>query len=108
LVPIVIVISALCHRRGEPAREERQPLVPFFLIGFICMMVANSLHLIPSVAAEGINSASRICLVLAIAALGVKTSFQALASLGWRAVVMLVAETVWIALLVQGALHLTT
>src|SRR5690606_42006064 len=48
LVPVVIVISALCRRRGEPAREERPPLVPFFLIGFICMMVANSLYLIPS------------------------------------------------------------
>ena len=63
-------------------------------------MIANGFHLIPHVVAEGMNSASRVCLVLSIAALGVKTSFQALASLGWKPVLMLVGETVWIAVLV--------
>ena len=107
LVPVVIAIAALYRTRSDAKEQSGSTsLMPFFLIGFVLMMTANSVHLIPDAAHEWINSASRICLVLAIAALGVKTSFQALASLGWRPVVMLVAETVWIALLVLGALYL--
>jgi hypothetical protein len=37
----------------------------------------------------------------------VKTSFQSLASLGWRPVIMLVMETVWIAAFVAIAVLLT-
>ena len=44
-----------------------------------------------------LNTVSRACLVTAIAALGVKTSLQAIAQLGWRPVAMLLAETLWIA-----------
>jgi uncharacterized membrane protein YadS len=64
------------------------------------------LGVIPTHAGSWISTASRACLVTAIASLGVKTSFQALASLGWRPVVMLVAETVWIAVFVLVALFL--
>ena len=44
--------------------------------------------------------------VNAIAALGVKTSFQQLAALGWRPVLMLVVDTVFLACLILGGLML--
>jgi len=103
LVPVVIAVSLLFRTRMQ-AEATRMPLVPVFLVGFALMMLANSLHLIPPAVDEGLNALSRVCLVLAIAALGVKTSFQALASLGWKPVLMLVSETVWIAGLVLLAL----
>ncbi|MDQ7970427.1 MAG: YeiH family protein [Oxalicibacterium faecigallinarum] len=105
LVPVVMLIGYLYRKQDSAVERSSTALMPFFLIGFVVMMTANSLHLIPDITHEWINTASRVCLVLAIAALGVKTSFQALASLGWRPVVMLVAETVWIALFVLGALY---
>ena len=40
---------------------------------------------------------SRGCLVAAIAALGMKTSFAQLARAGWRPLALIVVETVWIA-----------
>ena len=49
------------------------------------------------------NEASRWCLVAAIAALGMKTSFKALFAVGWRPVGLMVAETLWIAALVLFA-----
>lgn len=108
LVPAVVAISLLYRKRGEAADLSRSPLVPFFLVGFVCMMLANSFHLIPHMASGWINDVSRSCLVLSIAALGVKTSFQSLASLGWRPVLMLVAETVWIVLLVLIMLKISS
>jgi uncharacterized membrane protein YadS len=44
------------------------------------------------------SSASRWCLVVAIAALGVKTSIGQLVSLGWKPVALMIAETAFIAL----------
>jgi uncharacterized membrane protein YadS len=44
--------------------------------------------------------------VIAIAALGVKTSFMQLAELGWKPVAMIVAETAFIAAVVLGGIAL--
>jgi uncharacterized membrane protein YadS len=44
--------------------------------------------------------------VLAIAALGMKTSFRQLARMGWRPVALIVAETLWLALFVGVAVLL--
>ena len=46
------------------------------------------------------NDVSRWCLVTAIAALGMKTSFRDLFAAGWRPVGLMLAETAWIAVLV--------
>lgn len=100
LVPAVLALSFIFKGRGGKADIGGQPLVPVFLIGFVLLMIVNSFGVIPPQVGTVINTASRACLVTAIAALGVKTSFQALASLGWRPVVMLVAETLWIGLFV--------
>jgi uncharacterized membrane protein YadS len=45
-------------------------------------------------------------LVVAIAAAGVKTSFEALLQLGWQPVLMLLAETVFIAVFVATGIWL--
>jgi len=104
LVPVVIGLSIAYKTRSGTTEFDLPPVVPFFLIGFIWLMLANSLGYVPPVAASALADASQACLVVAIAALGMKTSFRSLASLGWQAVFMLVAETVWIACFVLGAL----
>jgi len=106
LVPVVLALSIVFKSRVGQTEVRTQPLVPVFLIGFVWFVLANSLGLIPAVAADWISHASRACLVMAIAALGVKTSFQSLASLGWRPVAMLLAETIWLAAFVLIALAL--
>lgn len=107
LVPAVIIVSVMYRKQSGIAQSVHAPPMPLFLVGFICLMLANSAQMIPLAATEWINTVSRICFVLAIAALGVKTSFQALASLGWKPVIMLVCETVWIALLVLVAMRMS-
>jgi uncharacterized integral membrane protein (TIGR00698 family) len=104
LVPVVLGLSIVFKSRIGKTEVHTQPLVPVFLIGFVWFVIANSFGFIPPLASEWINHASRACLVTAIAALGVKTSFQSLAALGWRPVAMLVAETAWLAAFVLIAL----
>lgn len=106
LVPVVLALCVLFQTRGGKTDLDLPPLVPVFLIAFVLIMLANTYALIPAPAVSWLNTLSRACLVTAIAALGVKTSFQSLVELGWRPVAMLVAETVWIAALVMGSLLL--
>jgi uncharacterized integral membrane protein (TIGR00698 family) len=106
LVPVVLALSIAFNSRQGKTELNSPPLIPFFLIGFVWLVIANSYGFIPHQATVWLGGVSRACLVMAIAALGVKTSFQSLASLGWRPVLMLVAESVWIALFVMVALLL--
>ena len=43
---------------------------------------------------------SRWCLIVAMVALGMKASIQELASMGWRPMLLMVAETIFLGVLV--------
>ena len=58
----------------------------------------------PVAAAEALSQVSRWCLVVAIAALGIKTSLQQFAALGWRLIALLAGEAVFLAMPVLVAL----
>jgi len=105
LLPIVVVFALLFRSQGG-GQGAKPPLLPGFLVGFAALIVINSLGWIPKPVVDGFSSLSRWCLVVAIAGLGVKTSFQQLAALGWRPVVMLVANTVFLAAFIIGGLML--
>jgi len=105
LLPAVAVISLLFRKQGG-AQGEKPPILPLFLVGFAVLMIINSAGLIPQQASAAFSGLSRWCLVVSIAALGVKTSFQQLARLGWRPVAMLVINTVFLAALILGGLML--
>ena len=79
-----------------------------FLLGFAALVAINSLGYLPKVAVDAAGELSRWCLVVAIAALGMKTTFKALIAAGWRPVAVMVAETLWIGgLVLAGVIFLT-
>ncbi len=109
LVPVVVGFAHLFRNgHGEAAGAgARPPILPGFLVAFIVLVALNSTGIVPAQIAGALGQVSRWCLVIAIAALGVKTSFRQLAELGWKPVVMMVAETVFIAAVVLGGIMLT-
>lgn len=111
LLPVVMVISFL-YRRHQAADQARNttPLVPGFLVGFVVFMLLSSTGKLPTEVVQAASDFSRICLVLAIAAVGIKTSLEELLHLGWRPLLLFVAETLFIGVLVLGAvcLHYTS
>ena len=98
LVPVVVAITLLMFRGRGPGRSRRPPF-PLFLIGFVALVTVNSLGLIPEPLRLALEAVSRWALVAAIAALGIKTSLKDLATLGPKALILLVAETFWIAII---------
>jgi uncharacterized integral membrane protein (TIGR00698 family) len=121
LTPVVVVIALLYRRQMAQATADAAaavaadgkattqapasvPLIPGFLLAFIVLMLLASTQVFPKSWVDTASNASRWCLVAAIAAAGVKTSFEELLKLGWQPVIMLLAETLFIAALVAAGL----
>jgi uncharacterized integral membrane protein (TIGR00698 family) len=103
LLPVVFTIAFLMQRGAGGGVGRAKAPIPMFLIGFAALVAINSLGWLPKVAVSGALVLSNWCLVMAISALGMKTSFKSLVTAGWRPVGLMVAETLWIGALVLSA-----
>ena len=101
LMPVVLVIAVLYrHHPAVRTPDTEVPLIPGFLLAFVVLVMLASVGTITPPMAQVAGDASRWMLVTAIAAAGVKTSFEDLLKLGWKPVAMLLGETVFIVLFV--------
>lgn len=109
LLPVVMFIAFFYRQMGDAqkaseAGPQKPPLVPGFLLGFLALVLLASTGWVPTEVTALAENVSRWCLVIAIAAAGIKTSLGELAKLGWQPVVMLVTESLAIAVFVLSAL----
>lgn len=100
LIPIVAFIAVFYRDRTTTSVGSRVPALPAFLLWFLFFVVLTSLGFIGPATAHVASETSRWLLVGAIGAAGIKTNFADLLKLGWRPVVMLLSETVFIAVFV--------
>lgn len=107
LVPVVVIIAWLFREKGNEAAAAAPPF-PFFLLGFLALMAANSAGLLPTPLVAGLGELSRGCLILAVAGLGMKTSLRSMAALGPRPVAALVLTTLLMAVYALVFILLTT
>ena len=105
LIPVVACLSWLALDRATPGAGLARTF-PVFLLGFAALLALNSALPLPKFLTDGASSVSSWCLVTAISALGMKTSFRQVFAAGWRPLGLIVTETVWIAALVLGAILL--
>ncbi len=104
LIPAVLFIAWIFARDAGVGKSGAPPF-PLFLAGFAALVALNSLGALPAPATGAATTISGWCLVTAIAALGMKTSFHDLTRVGWRPAGLIVAETIWIAALVLAAIR---
>lgn len=107
LLPVAFAIAYLVARRAGGRGGDARPTLPAFLIGFVILVVLNSVGALPKVAADAASEVSRWCLVIAISALGMKTSFKDLSVVGWRPIALMAIETLWIAGVVLAGVKLS-
>lgn len=103
LALVVLGVSAGCRAPGAQAGHSPRSmpvriggLLPGFLWLFIGLATLNSLFGLDQLQAE-FTLASRTCLMLGVAGLGMKTSFLHLASAGWRPILLMVMTSAWLA-----------
>lgn len=110
LAPLVLVLAALVRRAGQSASVAsswRMLLPPWFLVAFLAIVTLNSAHALPARVVVDAITGSQACLILAIAALGLRTSLASLREVGWRPLALMVGQTVFLALLVAILLAVT-
>lgn len=102
LGPVVLTLSLLLRRKVRAKTPGLHRLVPWFIIGFVAMIVLRSLDLIPAAALPGLAWTSSLLTVAAMAGLGLQTDLRMVARAGGRviaAAVLSLAALVGLALL---------
>ncbi|HEY5644057.1 MAG TPA: putative sulfate exporter family transporter [Woeseiaceae bacterium] len=105
LVPVVVVISLITHRSRADS-PDRRPLMPWFLVAFVVLVIVNSIGWVPEQAHTLLTPVSSWCLLTAVAALGVKTSLKTLTEVGMAPVGVMVLQTLLLAALVMVGISL--
>lgn len=89
LLPVVLLAVALAYR-GEPGGGLR---LPWFVVAFTALMIARNLLPVPEFLLGPVNEASRFLLLVAVAALGVRTSLAQIFATGGRGFAAIGIET---------------
>lgn len=101
LAPVIFALVVLGRRKTiSDLANKRPPLVPGFVVIFIALATINSLGLIPKMVQNTMNDVSRWSLLTAMAAVGMKTSLRSMLDVGGQAIIMIVAETAFLAVFV--------
>ncbi|RCK45483.1 YeiH family protein [Thalassospira profundimaris] len=98
LGPVIFTLALL----GGRARETRLPIsqvVPWFIIGFIVMMIARSFGLLPEFALGSMKTASSFLTILAMAALGLSVDIRNVMHVGGRVVVAALLSLMFLCML---------
>lgn len=99
LVPVVMIFAYMIKQNAQAGTEGHAAAFPLFLMAFIALMLINSFVMIPVMIKQPLIDLSKICLTTAIVAIGIKTRLQDIFELGIKPILLMVLETLWIALI---------
>ena len=105
LLPIILWAAMITRARGASDGGQRPPLLPWFAVAFVVLAGVGSMGWIPPALQSLGNDLSRWCLIVAIGALGMKTHLKEIVTVGFRPVLLMLGETVFLAGLVLVALR---
>ncbi|CDF84359.1 UPF0324 membrane protein [Pseudomonas knackmussii B13] len=105
LLPVILCAAMITRAQGVEPGTKRPPLLPWFAVGFVILAALNSTGVIPEVVQQTGGKLSQWCLVIAIAALGMKTQLRELAAVGIKPILLMVGETTFLVLLVLAMLR---
>jgi uncharacterized integral membrane protein (TIGR00698 family) len=97
LGPIILVAAVIIRRLTvRDGTVERPAIIPGFVMAFVVLVILNSFGAFPVEVKEITAEVSRWALLMAIGALGLKTSLREIAKVGRNAIALLVVETLFI------------
>jgi uncharacterized integral membrane protein (TIGR00698 family) len=105
LVPVLLVIGMWVNRsRAQADGAKRKLAIPWFALGFLALVIVNSLHVLPDATTHTLNSLDTFALTMAMTALGIETRIAQIRQAGPRA---LVTGAILYAWLIGGGLAIT-
>ena len=99
MLPVVLIVLSIFLRREGSLEGKGNITLPWFLVVFIVLMLLNNLASLPVVLTDALSFASRAFLLIAVAALGVKTSLGELRQVGRTKFFIVVGETLFLLLI---------
>lgn len=89
LTPVIIwLIYMVSQNKDREKKQNAKFQIPFFVIGFIFFSIISTLGILPSYIIEIIAFICKVTLVVAMSAIGLKISFNAIKQSGWDAFVL--------------------
>ncbi|MPN41520.1 hypothetical protein SDC9_189072 [bioreactor metagenome] len=115
IVPVVLVFSFIHARResrlaqasGKAGKVKVSKIFPWFILLFLVMVAVKSTGLVPEQAVTGISFVSKLFMVMALSAIGLKTSVSEVKGIGWKPMALGVCidtSVVFVALAAQAVL----
>ncbi|WHA40742.1 YeiH family protein [Agrobacterium larrymoorei] len=101
LGPVVTTLSII-HGRGAQGRLDLQRMVPWFILGFVLMIMARSFGLIPEVALAPISGLANVLTIMSMAALGLSVDIRSLRHGGGKVIVAATAALLLLCTLSVG------
>jgi uncharacterized integral membrane protein (TIGR00698 family) len=108
LLPVVLTITLKTAERfitsgaGGKTVASKVSLLPGFLVAFVVLTALNGFNLVPPSLAAALADVSKWLLVVAVAALGMKTNARDLVAVGRASLILIAAETLFLGLVVVG------
>lgn len=106
LAPVILLMGWALSRmkKGHGHGRARAP-IPWFVIGFIAMILFNSLGVLPEEARHGLVQTTTFLLTMALAAMGLETDIRKLRAKGLRPLALGTAAALFISLLSLGLIE---
>jgi uncharacterized integral membrane protein (TIGR00698 family) len=105
LAPVVLALGFLASRRrgGDPDVAAQKPVpLPWFVLGFVALVLVNSLVPIPASIQGGAPMTTSVLLTLALGAMGLETDIRKLVAKGLRPLLLGAFASLFIALFSLG------
>lgn len=111
LAPVVIMLGIVGMRRVARAtgRSDSRvaPPMPWFVLGFVAMVIVNSIIAIPAAPKAWIVVATTFLLSMALAAMGIETDFRKLKAEGLKPLLLAAAAWIFISVFALALVKLT-
>lgn len=102
LAPVVLAVSRLSIHRRSQSSDSTAPAIPWFVAGFISLMIVNSLFNISNEIVQTTNAVTGFFLTAALAAVGMQTNLGKLVSKGFRPLLLGLVTFLFIGTLALG------
>lgn len=97
LAPMVIALGLLAARRHDREAGKARAPVPWFVLGFMALVIVNSVIAVPVEARAALAVVATVLLSMALAALGLETDIGKLRAKGVRPLLLGLLATLFIA-----------
>jgi uncharacterized integral membrane protein (TIGR00698 family) len=105
LVPVLLILSYYVKKRGTGS-QKRRVTIPWFALGFVCMIGFNSLHLLSNQHVEWLNQVDIMLLTMAMGAIGLETKMSKIKKVGVTPLYLATSLFIWLMLSVKSLVTL--